>query len=79
MARTLERPTVRYNVQRLADDMAERGWSDTELARRADVSIRTVGRFLSEQHQTAKTLKKFAEAFGHSTRRYVIRSSEQAA
>lgn len=73
------KPTVRYDIQRLADDMAERGWLATDLARVARVSDMTVSRFLRNEHQTAKTAKKLAEALGFSTRRYVIRASEEQA
>jgi transcriptional regulator with XRE-family HTH domain len=65
------RPTVRFDVKRMATDMAERGWMATDLAREAGVSDMTVSRFLRRKQQTAKTAKKLAEALGHTVRRYL--------
>lgn len=74
----MAKPRVRYNVTRLAEDMAERGWMPKDIARVADVSDKQVQRFLRGEVQTAKTAKKLADALGYSPRRYVIRSQESA-
>ena len=66
-----------YDVARLRDDIAGRGWLPTDLARTAGVSDMTVRRFLRGERQTAKTAKKLAEALGFSIRRYLISSREQ--
>ena len=70
------RPT--YNVHRLVDDMALKGWMNTDLARAADVSSMTVTRFLRGEAQTARTAERFARALGYSVRRYLISSSTEA-
>ncbi len=67
---TYERP--RFDVPRMVNDMAERGWVATDLARAADVSDMTVSRFLRGTRQTATTAKKLASAMGYSVRRYVV-------
>ncbi len=75
----MERPTIRYDVQRLATDMAERGWLATDLARIAGVGDITVSRFLRQERQTAKTAKKLADALGYTVRRYVVSSRSRQA
>lgn len=75
MASTLTASRVRYNAQRLAEDIAERGLMPSHLARLAGVHERTVTRFLNGEVQTAKSLKKFADALGVSPRRYLIREA----
>lgn len=70
--------TVRYNVQLMAEDMALRGWSPVDLARRACVADMSVYRFLRGERQTAPMAKKLAEALGRSVRRYLISSSSEA-
>ena len=64
----------RYDVAKLADDMALRGWLPTDLARSSGVSDMTVSRFLKGEHQTARTADKLAKALGYTVRRYLIRS-----
>ena len=49
--------------------MALRGWNETDLARAAGLSYRTIGRFLGGQ-QTAKTAARIAAALGHPVKRY---------
>lgn len=70
------KPVVSYNVQRMAFDMAERGWVATDLARVAGVSDMTVSRFLRGERQSPRTAKRLAEALGYSIRRYLRRSVE---
>lgn len=70
---------VRFDAPRMAEDMALRGWSKTDLARRARVSDMTVIRFLRGERQTAKTAKKLATALGYSTRRYLVPFREAVA
>lgn len=65
-------PTVRFNGQLMAEDMAIKGWNKLDLARRADVADMTVIRFLRGDHQTGKTANKLAKALGRSVRRYLI-------
>lgn len=72
------RPRPRFDVTRLTDDMAERGWMATDLARAAGVSDKAVSLFLRGHIQTPKMAKRFADALGKSVRRYVIRNSESA-
>jgi transcriptional regulator with XRE-family HTH domain len=63
----------------MAEDMAVKGWTRAEFARKAGVADMTVYRFLSGVHQTNPTAKKLARALGHSVRRYLISSREALA
>lgn len=72
-------PKPTFDVARLRDDMALRGWLPTDLARVAGVSDMTVSRFLRREAQTAKTAAKLAAALGYSVRRYLISSRKAVA
>jgi transcriptional regulator with XRE-family HTH domain len=65
---------VRFDVAKMRDDMAERGWIATDLARAAAVSDMTVSRFLKGERNNARTAEKLARALGRGIRRYLIRS-----
>ncbi len=67
----MERPVLMFDRQRLAEDMAAKGWDIKDLARSADISNRTVYRFLNGEIQTIRTVKKLASALGYSVRRYL--------
>jgi hypothetical protein len=69
---------VRYDVRKLEDDMATRGWLPRDLARAAQLSDSTVSRFLRGEFQTARTCGKLASALGFTARRYVVRRTEAA-
>lgn len=71
--------TVRFDVERMRDDIATKGWQPADLADRAGVARSTVGRFLNGEFQTARTAKKLAETLGYSVRRYLISSSRAVA
>lgn len=64
--------TLRFDADRLRDDIAARGWQPADLADRAGVARSTVGRFLSGEFQTARTAKKLADTLGYSVKRYLI-------
>lgn len=64
-----------FDVPRMQDDMAVRGWLAIDLARRAGVSHMTVGRFFSGERQTARTAKKLAVAIGYSLSRYLVKGA----
>lgn len=68
-----------YRVHLIREDMASKGWLQTDLARAAGVSDMTVTRFLRGEFQTARTAQKLAKALGYSVRRYLIRTSEPTA
>jgi lambda repressor-like predicted transcriptional regulator len=68
--RTVKQLQVVWNAERLAADMAIRGWNNHELARRAGLSYKTVERFVTGETQTSKTAVKLATALGYSVRRY---------
>lgn len=70
MLDTSRRP--QFDVAKMRDDMALKGWLPIDLARAAGVADMTVYRFLSMEAQTAKTAKKLADALGYSLRRYLI-------
>lgn len=65
----------RFDVAKLLDDVAARGWLQTDLARAAGVSNMTVTRFLRGEHQTPRTAQKLAQALGFSVRRYLLRQA----
>lgn len=67
-----------YDVAMLEADMAAKGWLPVDLARRADVSHMSVGRFLRGEVQTARMGMKLARALGYSVRRYLVAQSGEA-
>ena len=69
---------VKFDGQRMAEDIALRGWLPVDLARKARVSDMTVYRFIRGERQTAPMAKKLAGALGYSIRRYLISSREAA-
>lgn len=77
--KTQQAPKVVYDVQRMAEDMAIKGWTKLDLARAATVSDMTVIRFLRGDHQTAPTADRLARALGFSPRRYVVPSARHVA
>ena len=70
--------TGRFDVSKMRDDMAERGWLPTDLARAAGVSDMTVSRFLKAERGNPRTAEKLARALGRGIRRYLIRSEAHA-
>lgn len=68
---------IRFDGQRMAEDMALRGWNPKHLSRIAEVADVTVYRFLRGERQTPPTAKKLADALGYSVRRYLISSRER--
>lgn len=69
---------VRFNSQLIAEDMARKGWTKLDLAKRAKVADMTVIRFLRGERQTAPTAKKLAKALGHDVDRYMLQLSTEA-
>jgi len=78
MSNTAATP-IRYNAQLMAEDMAARGWTKDELAKRAGVADMTVIRFLRGESQTAPTAKKLARALRRNVRRYLISTANNEA
>jgi transcriptional regulator with XRE-family HTH domain len=72
MATTAKRAVVKFNHQRMAEDMTERGWTRAEFARQAGVADMTVYRFLDGLTQTEPVAKKLCDALGFSVRRYLV-------
>ncbi len=66
---------LQFDTQRMAEDLAARGWTRAQLAKRAKVSKRRVDYFLSGDFQTAATNAKLAAALGKSPARYLVRSN----
>jgi len=58
------RKTRRYNVTKLFDEQARRGWTDTRLAAIASLSPATVGRVRLGHTQRVSTVKALADALG---------------
>jgi plasmid maintenance system antidote protein VapI len=77
--RTTEAASPEYRVDLLREDMAGRGWLQTDLARAAGVADMTVTRFLRGDFQTARTAAKLAKALGYSPKRYLVRQASAAA
>jgi transcriptional regulator with XRE-family HTH domain len=71
--------TIQFDVHLIAEDAALRGWSSSELARRAEVSGMTVLRVFRGERQTPGTIAKLADALGYSVRRYLISSRKGCA
>lgn len=71
--------TPRYNVARMRDDIADRGWKPVDLARAADVSEMAVSRFLNRKASNPRTALKLALALGYSVRRYYISARRRSA
>lgn len=62
---------VHYDVALMREDMRDKGWFATDLAKKAGVSDMTVTRFLRYERQTDRTAVKLAKALGYRTaRRY---------
>lgn len=72
-------PSIKFDSQLVAEDMAARGWEPKQLAVRAGISTRTLYRFMSGELQTVGVARRVAEALGFETpERYVIRTSSAA-
>jgi len=74
---TVAKP-LRFNAQLLAEDLALKGWTAYDLAKKAGVSDMTVYRFLRGDHQTPITARKLAKAMSRPLARYLISSVEAA-
>lgn len=72
-------PRFDFNAALMARDMVLLGWNETQLARAAEVSAMTVGRFFSGQHRTPQTARKLAAALNQPLERYLVESAEGAA
>lgn len=67
-----------YDVARLAEDIAAKGWQPVDLARRVGVHPSTITRFLRGEHQTPRMAKRLSRALGRSADHYLIRATEVA-
>ncbi len=67
--------TLVFDAQLMRDDMAERGWLQSELASAANVHYETVGRVLREETKNPKTIARLARALGRSPGRYLKREA----
>lgn len=72
-------PGITFDVGRMREDMAAKGWLQNDLAHEAGVADMTVTRFFRGDHRTNRTAKKLAGALGYSVRRYLVRQSQEAA
>jgi plasmid maintenance system antidote protein VapI len=68
----------RYDVRKMRQDLAERGWLPRDLARAAGVSDMTVSRFLNSTRANPRTADRLARALGFTARRYLIRNGRDA-
>lgn len=74
---SLAAPAVTYDVALVAEDMAAKGFLQTDLATRAGLSPMVVSRFMRRERQTARTAKKIARCLGYSVRRYIVPTTPQ--
>jgi predicted transcriptional regulator len=72
-------PRVTFNGQLVAEDMAAKAWEIKDLAREANISLRTAYRFISGELQTITTGRQIARALGKPISRYLIRAAAQGA
>lgn len=72
-------PKPQFDLQRLRDDVAAKGWLPIDLARHAQVADMTAYRALSGTRLTPPTLAKLAAALGYSVRRYMVPTRKRAA
>lgn len=75
----MTRPRAKFNADLVAEDLALRGWTASELAKRSGMSIPTVTLFLRGEVQTTKTAHRIAKALGKSVRRYFAGIDRSAA
>lgn len=75
MARML--PLVRYDRQRIAEDIAARGWSVRDAARVSGVGFRTIYRFLHGGAANSKTMGAIAKALGTIPETYIQRDKPE--
>lgn len=73
--------STRYDVARMQDDLAAKGWQPVDLARksRPPVAPSSVTRFFSGAYQTPRMAKRLSRALGKGPDHYLIRSTEVAA
>ncbi len=67
---TSKRTKPRFNVERIAADIALRGWNQSDLARAAGRGVGTIHRFMTGDTQTSKVAADIAKALGYTVRRY---------
>lgn len=67
-----------FDVDKLARDMASRGWLAPDLARAAGVAAWTVHRALNGDRMNPRTWDRLARAMGHTAKRYLMPKSEVA-
>ena len=68
-----------YHIPRIAEVQATRGWTNQRLAALAGVSPATVGRLLSGQTQSRRTVKAVAEALGMDLAELVVPADAEPA
>lgn len=65
------RTRVEFDIERLAVDMAARGWLAPDLARAAGLAAWSVRRVLRGDRMNPRTWDRIARAMGYSAKRYV--------
>jgi len=64
--------TIRFDGSQMERDCAAKGWSGSELARRAKVSQMTVSRVFRGGAVRPETAKRLATALGQDLARYLV-------
>ena len=67
---------VTYDVVKMRQDMAAKGWQPVDLAGKAKVAASSVTRFFNGSFQTHRMGKRLARALGHGPDHYLIRSAQ---
>lgn len=65
---------LQFDGQRATEDMAAQGLDARDVARLSGLSLRTIYRFMAGDVRKVATARRFAQALGYSTRRYLVRS-----
>lgn len=69
---TPRHPKLKFDTQRLLEDMALRGWEQKDLAAASGLSAMTISRFLRAESQTVKAATRIAGGMGYAIRRYLV-------
>jgi hypothetical protein len=69
----MERYKPRWDIDRMREDMAERGWLSIDLFRIAGVGLWRGYKFMSGEYQSARTADQLTRALGKAPGYYLIR------
>lgn len=67
--------TVDFDVAKLEQDVASRGWLPTDLARASGLTDMTITRVLRGERKNPRTWDQIAKSMGYSVRRYLVKAA----